>query len=67
METERAKLFLSPPIRFRIEWACDQERVTASLPQAHFDLAPDFGLSTGAHQLTFIEATQSPEIQNRDF
>src|SRR5690242_9106761 len=36
---ESAKLSLSPPIRFRIEWACDQERVTASLPQAHFDLS----------------------------
>src|SRR5262249_39819438 len=33
---QRPKIEASPPIRFRIEWACDQGKVTASWFQAHF-------------------------------
>src|SRR5215471_348216 len=33
---QKPKIKASPPIRFRIEWACDQGKVTASWFQAHF-------------------------------
>src|SRR5258706_16032000 len=35
--SERGIIFISPPIRFRIEWAGSQRIVTALWQSAHFD------------------------------
>jgi hypothetical protein len=48
-------MFISPPIRFRIEWADSQGKVTASWLAAHFNFRTKLSNTWRAIEIRFAE------------